>query len=321
MERRNQAWTFADGVTADLGGPKSAAFFAKCEATIPFGQLANSVRDVFDDAEDGQGGRPHWPLVLMIKCLFLQKCFNLSDPQLEEVLKDRLSFRRFAGLSLEDDTPDETTFVVFRRRLREAGHERTLLDKTTEILQRRGLVLSQGTLVDASIVDAPRGSRRGDGVSTRDAEASFTRKAGQVRHGYKAHIATDRKGIIKDFRFTTAKVHDSRHIDDMIKKEKWAVFADSAYMDQAREKRLTRRKVYCGIIKRRVRGQPALPYGQQLINRLCSTVRAVVEHPFAWMRKMGYGKVRYRGLARNALDFALMAAAYNWKRSFSLAGT
>ena len=92
-------------------------------------------------------------------------------------------------------------------------------------------------------------------------------------------------------------------------------------MDRTREKRLARRKVYCGIIKRRVRGQPALSYGQQLINRLCSTFRAVVEHPFGWMRKMGYGKVRYRGLSRNALDFGLMAMAYNWKRSFSLAGT
>ena len=101
--------------------------------------------------------------------------------------------RRFVGLSLEDDTPDETTFVVFRRRLRETGHD-----------------------------------------------------------------------------------------------------------------------------KRRGRGQPELSFAQKFINRTCSVIRAVVEYPFAWMKNMGYGRARYRGLIRNALDFALMATAYNWKRSFSL---
>lgn len=318
MERRNRDWSLTDGLTAGLGGPKMGVFFERCQRSVPWDQLGNSIRTLFDDSKPGNGGRPHWPLVTMIKCLMLQKWFNLSDPQLEEMLKDRLSFRRFVGLSLEDDTPDETTFVVFRRRLRETGHDRTLFATTTEILKGQGLIVSEGTLVDATIIGAPRGRTKADGTSTRDPEASYTKKSGQIRHGYKGHLATDRRGVIKDFRFTTAKTHESQHMDEMIEDETVAVFADSAYMDQRREERLTRRGVYYGIVKRRGRGQPELSFAQKFINRSCSVIRAVVEHPFAWMKNMGYGRARYRGLIRNALDFALMATAYNWKRSFSL---
>ena len=107
-------------------------------------------------------------------------------------------------------------------------------------------------------------------------------------------------------------------MDELIAKEKIAVYADSAYMDRDRKKRLQNRGVYCGIIERRVRGQDDLSYGQQLINRFCATIRAVVEHPFAWMHQMGRRRARYRGLRRNAFDFAMLAMAYNWKRSFSL---
>ena len=99
-----------------------------------------------------------------------------------------------------------------------------------------------------------------------------------------------------------------------------ASVADSAYADQEREARLARRGVVYGVVQKRVRGQAELTPAQRRMNRLWSAVRAVVEHPFAWLRNMGYRKVRYCGLQRNALDFGLYAAAYNLKRSFSLLG-
>lgn len=323
MERTPSHPTFLDGVAADLGGPRTMAFLDKCERLIPWDELARSVGDVFARPARGtvsRGGRPHWPVKLYVKCLLLQKWFNLSDPQLEEQLRDRISFRRFVGLGLSEPTPDETSLVVFRRRLREAGHERTLFDAVNKHLEKLGMILHSGTLVDASIQEAPRGRTREDGTSTRDPEASFTKKNDRSYHGYKSHIATDRRGVVKDFRFTTARVHDSRCIDALIRKEKKLVVADSAYMDREREARLRRRGVCFGVVKRRVRGQAELPGWQRLLNRAWATIRAIVEHPFAWMRNMGYRKVRYRGLARNALDFGLMAAAYNLKRSFSLRG-
>ncbi len=297
------------------------AFLDKCERLIPWDELAGSVADVFSRPAKGEvlrGGRPHWSVRLYVKRLMLQKWFGLSDPQLEEQLRDRISFRRLVGLNRSEPTPDETSLGVFRRRLREAGHERTLFDAVNKHLEKLGLTLQTGTLVDASIQEAPRGRTKGDGTSTRDPEASFTKKYARACHGYKSHIATDLRGVVKDYTFDTARVHDSQHIDALIREEKTIVGADSAYMDQTLEARLARRGVCFGVVKRRVRGQAELPAWQHRLNRAWSAVRAVVEHPFAWMRNMGYCKVRYRGLARNALDFGLLAAAYNLKRSFSL---
>lgn len=319
MQRKNNEPTFADAATMDLGCPRAAAFFSKCQQHIPWQQLADSVADVFV-ADDSRGGRPHYPVVMLLKCLMIAKWFALSDPMLEAMLKDRLSFRRFVGLGLSDPTPDETTFVFFRKRLREAGHGSTLFDLTLDHLREQGLVLHEGTLVDATIIEAPKGRTTDDGLGhTKDKTASYTKKNGRTYHGYKAHIATDTHGVITDYIFDTAKVHDSKHIDQLIKDEPngGAVYADSAYMARHRKEKLEVDDIFCGIIERRVRGQEQLTAEQIKHNRLCSSIRAFVEHPFAWIKNMGY-RVRYRGVTRNGFDFALMAVAYNFKRSFSL---
>ena len=136
MERKNNQLTFLDNVTRDLGGRRTAEFFAKCNKYIPWQQLAAPLNDMYSN-NTSNGGASNWPVVMMIKCMMLQKWFNLSDPMLEEMLLDRLSFRRFIGLGIEDNTPDETTFVVFRKRLRKHGHSATLFHKTVEILKKK----------------------------------------------------------------------------------------------------------------------------------------------------------------------------------------
>jgi len=317
MERQNNQLGFLDQLTNDLGGKRTGEFFRKCDKYIPWNELAEPLKDMYAN-NTNKGGASNWPVVTMIKCMMLQRWFNLSDPMLEEMLLDRLSFRRFIGLRMEDKTPDETTFVVFRKRLRKHGHSATLFDKTVEILQQRGVILEEGTCVDATIIEAPRGRKRSDGTSTKDRTASYTKKHGTIHHGFKAHVATDRNGIIKDYRFDTARVHDSKHIDDLITDERHSVWADSAYMDSDRKKRLQEQGIFCGIIERRVRGQKELTPEQKWHNRLVAGIRAVVEHPFAWMKNTGYRRARYRGLGRNGMDFALHAIAYNFKRSFSL---
>ena len=176
-----------------------------------------------------------------------QQWFNLSDPMLEEMLLDRFSFRRFIGLRMEDKTPDKTTFVIFHRRPRKHGHIATLFDKAVEILKERGVVLEEGTCVDATIIETSRGRKRDDGSNTRDKTASYTKKNGRIHHGFKAHIATDTNGIIKDYRFDTAKVYDSQHIDNLVADEQHSVFADSAYMDSQRKKRLEDAGIFCGV--------------------------------------------------------------------------
>jgi len=318
MQRINAQPTFTDLTVADLGGPRATAFFARCLAEIPFDQLAGSVADIFVD-DNPAGGAPHWPVVVMLKIVFLQKCFGLGDPMTEEMLKDRISFRRFVGLSFNDKTPDHSTISVFRKRLRKHGHGSTLFDKTLEILKARGLVVEEGTLIDATIIESPLGGKREDGSSRGDPAATTTFKQGRSYHGFRAHVATDRRGIITDYVYDTASVSEHDHFDQLASRENKAVFADSGCRSKDRVQKLRDRGVVAGLCHRRVRGQKELTAGQKRLNRLIAPIRAFVEHPFAWIKqRLNNRRARYRGVARNALDFALSAMACNFCRSFTL---
>jgi IS5 family transposase len=324
VQRDNASPTFTDAAVADLGGRRTTRFLQTCAELVPWDELGRTLAALFPEHE--RGGRPFWAAGVMAKCVMLQKWFGLSDPQLEEQLRDRISFRRFVGLSFDDATPDETTLVNFRKRLREHGMASTLFEAVVAGLRARGLVVKEGTLVDATIVDAPVGEKvtdpHGPGLErhTHDGCATYTRNHGTLRHGYKAHVATDARGMIVDWLFDTAAPHDSNHIDQLTAGEPTAVYADSAYGDRERRTRLAGKGVLDRIVYKRVRGQKELAPWQKAHNTACSRVRAFVEHPRAWMVKMGYTFARYRGPARNALDFALVAIAYNLKRSFSLPG-
>lgn len=321
MQRNNAEPTFTDLTVADLGGPKATAFFDRCLTEIPFDQLAASVSDIFKD-DSPAGGAPHWPVVTMLKVVFLQKCFGLSDPMAEEMLCDRISFRRFVGLSFDDKTPDYSTISTFRSRLREKGHGSTLFEQTLLILRAKGLVMNTGTLIDATILEAPLGGKRKDGSKTTDPAASKTVKGGRSYHGFRAHLATDRRGIITDYVYDTASVSEHEHFDHLARNETKAVIADSGCRSKERVRRLRDRGVVAGLSHRRVRGQKELTPQQKRFNRLIAPLRAFVEHPFAWIKgRLNNRRVRYRGLARNALDFALSAVACNFCRSLSLKAT
>lgn len=316
--RKNGSMGFVDAMMAELGGPRSATLLERLDAATPWETLAAPVRALPEYANPG-AGHPAWCPVLMLKCLMLQKWFNLSDPGLEEHLKDRISFRRFVGLSFTDKTPDETTFVKFRKRLREAGLHDVIFDAVVTHIERQGLLVKAGTMVDATIIEAPRGRPRPDGTTTRDPDASFTAKHGVPHHGYKGHIAADLSGIVTDYRFGTATQADSDHIDDLTMHEDTLVLADSAYSSAARRAELRARGVIDGICYKRVRGQRKLHGWQARWNRLVAKGRTRVEHPTAMMKQqLGYRRVRYRGQERNAFDFALVLTACNIKKSLSL---
>jgi len=314
--RKNEAMGFVDVMLA--GGPRSAAMLARLEEATPWETLAAPIAALPEYTNRG-AGRPTWDPVVMLKCLMLAKWNNLSDPQLEEQLQDRISFRRFVGLSFTDDTPDETTFVRFRARLREASIHEHIFDTVVKHLDSQGFLVREGTMVDATIIEQAKGRSRGDGTSTRDPDASFTTKHGVSHHGYKGHIACDLSGFATDYRFGTAKEHDSRQIDDLTLHEQKAVLADSAYSSAARRAELRRRGVLDGICYKRNRGQALLYDWQVRWNRCVSRLRARVEHPFAMLKQQfGYRRVRYRGRVRNEFDFALLMTACNLKKSLSL---
>jgi IS5 family transposase len=255
---------------------------------------------------------------LMLKILLMQKWFGLSDPMAEEMLQDRISFRRFVGLSFDDKTPDHSTISIFRKRLRERGHASTLFDKALEILRSKGLVMKEGSLIDATIIEAPLGEKRADGSSTADPAASKTFKHTRPYHGFCAHINTDPRGLIKDYIYDTAREPEHRHFDRLAATERTAVYADSGCRSRARVEALEQRGVFAGLAHRRVKGQKELTPEQKAHNRMIAGLRAFVEHPFAWIKRMTGGRTRYRGLARNAFDFAMAAVAYNFRRSFTL---
>jgi IS5 family transposase len=321
--------SFADLGVAGLGGPKTAALLAKLDAAVPWDELVEPVRELPEYAKyiadpSLPGERPIDPRV-MLKGLMLQKWFNLSDPQLEEQLKDRISFRRFAGLSQQDPTPDETTFVKFRGRLREAKLDGAIFEAILRHVEGQGLLVKSGTIVDATIIEQSRGHKtgkkdeKGEDITTRDGEASFTKKNDTSYHGYKMHTATDTSGLITAVVTSTASHHDSRYIDELVEAEQRAVFADSAYSDAERREELEQRGVLPAIIYKRNKGQKKLYPWQKKFNKLVSQVRAIGEHPYAWMKRlMSFTRCRYRGLRRNAFDFTMTAAAYNVRKAVSL---
>jgi len=305
---------------ADLGGKRTGSLLAQLDAAVPWCELAGTIRSVYRN-DTHKGGRPNVPVVVMLKVTLLQRWFGLSDPAMQEAIDDRLSFRRFLGLGLEDPGVDHATIALFRQRLHESGLTATLFDQANGPLLSRGLIVREGTAVDATILEAPQGRRRDDGTSTRDPSASYTKKHGKTYHGYKAHIATDIHGMITDYVMDTAKVHDSNRMDQLTEGEGQAVYADSAYMDQQRKTRLASKGVFCGVIERRVRGQAQLTAAQKKHNRLCAKVRAIVEMPFAWRKRTEGGRVRYRGLSKNGTDGGLWSIAYNFRPSLSLSPT
>lgn len=274
-------------------------------------------------------GRPSYPPVVLLKCLLLQQWYGLSDPGLEEALFDRLSFRRFVGLSLDDEVPDHSTLSRFRKQLSSHGLTGRLLDEVNRQLDGYGLILRRGTLIDASIISAdatPKHHDRGPGkgltegtFSKVDTDAAWTVKHNRAYFGYKAHVCVDEvSGLVRKAIMTPANIHDSTPADDLIMGDEAAVYADSAYGQAARRDRLKERGITDAIMYRNHRYRP-MTQDEKHRNREISQTRAAVERTFGLMKRWyGYSRVRYRTLERNALQLQLLCMAINLRRAVKL---
>jgi IS5 family transposase len=266
-------------------------------------------------------GRPSWPPLLMFRCLLLQQWYGLSDPGLEEALSDRLSFRRFVGLSADEGTPDHSTLSRVRKALRETGCDAALMDEIARQLDGLGLVVRSGTLLDATLVEAQvrRPSLKEDAgaKSPHDPQAGWTRKGGRSHFGYKAHVAVDEgSGLIRRAILTAAYVNESLVADALICGDERAVYADKAYENKHRRTRLKAQGIKDRILHRSHKNQACLPPWQARRNRLISPIRAAVERVFGTLkRSYGYTHVRYRGLCANATQLRLLVLAYNLRRA------
>ena len=272
-----------------------------------------------------EGRKAYAPLV-MVKALLLQQWYSLSDPRLEEALSDTLSFRRFVGLGLGDGTPDHSTISRFRTALRETKLDEALFGEVAAQLDRRGLILKRGTLMDATIVEAQAGKPsyqdKPGAKGTVDPDADWTRKGGKSHYGYKAHVAVDNgHGLIRKAILTPAKTYESEVADDLVCGDERAVYADRAYEHKQRRARLKAAGIKDRIMHRSHKNQPRLPYWQQRRNALIAPIRAAVERIFGTLKRCyGYTRVRYFSLAANATQLRLLAIAYNLRRAAALIG-
>ena len=270
-------------------------FLAEMNAVIPWARLTALIEPHYPRAGDG---RQPMPLERMLRIYFMQQWFNLSDPGAEEALYDSNSMRRFAGIELaDDDVPDETTILRFRHLLEKHKLTEAIFAEVRTLLEERRLLLKSGTIVDATIIEAPTSTKNTDGK--RDPEMGTTKKGGGWHFGMKAHVGTDKRGIVHSLTATAAHVHDLTEMPKLLHGEEREVYGDQLYWSKAHRQSALERGIRYRINRRRTH-IPLSEYDRYL-NRTRSRTRARGEHAFLVVKQLwGFTKVRYRGIAKNA---------------------
>ena len=266
-------------------------------------------------------GAPGYPPLTMFKILLLQQWHTLSDPGAEEACATGCRFAVSHGLPLDMETLDHASIWRFRQMIDKLGLSTKLLAEVNRQLDARGFVIKRGTLVDATLIaGAVRRPYEGGGVNPRDPEARFTRKRDKTYFGYKAHLAVDEEsGLVRQAEMTSANVHDSRLGETLIQGDEQGYFADRAYDSQALRETLEHRGLVDGIAWKVKHARYPLEIWQRLHNAWAGSVRSAVERAFATMKRWyGMGRVRYRGLSRNACHLQFVAMATNMKRALVL---
>jgi IS5 family transposase len=280
-------------------------------------------------------GAPGYSPLVLFKALLLAQWYGLSDERLEEELADRVTFRRFVGLGLADETPDHTTLWRFREALGAAGLQTAAFAEINRQFDRRGLILRQGTLIDATLVEAqaarpsppreqeapPPGERPPSKLvrSAADRDADWTRRGGRRHFGYKGHIAVDQgSGLIRQQTMTPASINETSVADTLYLGDERAIYADKAYDSYARRARLRRLGLKNRIQRRGNQYHP--PTAREILrNVLIGRVRGRIESIFGFFKRVWhYRRVRYFNLRRNAVQFTLMCTAYNIHRALRL---
>lgn len=250
-------------------------------------------------------GRPGYAPILLLKCLLLAQWYNLSDPQTEEAVNDRISFRRFVGLSMDEFAPDHSTLSRFRMTLIQHNLSQWVFDEVLAQIEAHGLILKKGTLIDATIVEG----------SENDADTGTC--GFKKQRGYKLHVAADEgSGVIRKVEFTSANVHDSQGASGLVLGDEEAVYADKAYDNKSLKSAIKNVNpgIKIRILKRIFREHHSLTrqwiYGR--MNRVYQRIRRGVERVFGTLkRSYGYWRVRYRGYLRNKNEAYLRVTAFN----------
>jgi len=287
---------------------RRAIFLEDMEQVVPWGELSALIEPHYPKPGNG---RPPVGVERMLRIYFLQQWFNLSDPAVEEALYDSAVMRQFVGIDLgQEPVPDETTVCKFRHLLEKHQLGEQILGTVNLHLQARGVRITTGTIVDATILHAPTSTKNRE--QQRDPEMHQTKKGNQWYFGMKAHVGVDSKTkIIHTAVATAANVADSTMLADLLHGEETRVWGDQAYRGQTE------------IIKqyapqaqdhthRRYRYKNGIDESERAKNRTKSSVRSKVEHVFQVMKlKFGFVKLRYRGLKKNGHQLFVVCALVN----------
>jgi IS5 family transposase len=288
-------------------------FLAQMDKVVPWQRLLALIEPHYPKGSPA-GGRPPLPLERMFRIYCLQQWYNLSDPGAEEALYDSITMRQFAGVRTDNDViPDETSILNFRRLLEEQKLTGPLFAEINTHLCERGLLVGKGTIVDATIINAPSSTK--NAKQERDPEMHQTRKGQQWYFGMKVHTGTDAdSGLVHTVVVTSANVADVNVLGELLHGEEESLHADSAYHSKALEEQAEAAGIAFNVNRRGSRSRP-LTKRQRARNRRLSRVRAVVEHPYLVVKQLwGHAKVRYRGLKKNLAQMNMLFGLANLYR-------
>ena len=300
----NQISFSDEAYTSKKNTTRKERFLSEMDAVLPWDALLQPILRNYP--KPGRGRRPI-PAATMLRIYFMQQWYGLSDPGMEDSLYDVVSMRRFAGVGL-DAIPDETTSCKFRHFLERHGLTEVLFERTGQYLSERGLIIREGTIVDATILAAPTSTKNRD--RARDPQMGSTKKGTTWHFGLKAHVGSDPQGRVHTVVVTSASVHDSQMMDDCLHGDEAVIYGDKAYVDAQRQQDAQAEGIEWRVLRKAKRGRK-LTCADHSFNRKSNRTRARVEHPFGIIKHLwGYRKVRYRGLAKNAAQvFTLFALA------------
>ena len=288
-------------------------FLAEMEQVVPWARLYALIEPRYPKGS-AAGGRPPLPLERMFRVYCLQQWYNLSDPGAEEALYDSITMRRFAGVSTDADViPDETSILNFRHLLEKHQLTERLLTEINAHLSERGLIVGKGTIVDATIIDAPSSTK--NEKKKRDPQMHQTRKGKQWYFGMKVHTGVDTdSGLVHTVRATAANVADVNVLGELLHGGEESLHGDSAYHSRELKGQAEASGIEFNVNQRGTKHRP-LTKTQRMRNRRLSRVRAVVEHPFLVVKRLwGHAKVRYRGIRKNLAQMNTLFALANLYR-------
>lgn len=309
MKQRSLASTGFDLVTKRT---RKREFLDEMNLVVPWTQLIGLIQP---HAPAGKTGRPPFALATMLRIHFMQQWFGLSDPAMEEALHDVPLYREFAHLDAGiSRLPDESTILRFRHLLKANNLSVQLLASINATLATKGLLLKNGTVVDATLIAAPSSTKNSSGE--RDPEMHQVKKGNQWHFGMKAHIGVDAEsGLVHSVIGTAANVNDVTQGHGLLHGEETVVFADAGY--QGAPKRAEATGVEWKVAmrpgqRRALDKKTKLGALLDKAERLKASVRAKVEHPFRVLKcQFKYVKVRYRGLAKNTAQLITLFALSN----------